>query len=579
MEGLYHQRGIRQFVFHDDNFLVASVKRNHERLDALAEAWQERGLRDIGFTIKCRPGDAERSVFEKLRRMGLLRVFLGIESASAAGLCSIGRLQEVAASEAALDLCRDLDISAQYTLMCFHPDATRETLRADLDFFRRHIQHPLNFCRVETYAGTPLEARLRAAGRGKGDYLARTYRIADDAIDVASRLATRIFPERCWDTNSLMEISIGLDHLAGVLRRFHRGSEIEPARARVADFVRRVNQDLVEMLAELLQIAGETTGLEDPALRRRTRELVERERESRRALLAEGIELRSHVRAIGLAGAERRRRAPRLLHTAAAVTLAAAVVSCGGESTRGGAAPDTDGDGLPDQCELQIFSTNPSLADTDADGVADGDENHDFGALTNLEEQQQAPAGGCIDAADMMSEYAPPPLVDTDGDGLPDQCEQEIFGTDPNHADSDGDNVPDGDEDHDFGYLTNLEEQQQAGAYACEDAFDMMSEYAPPPLEDADGDGLPDQCEQEIFGTDPGLTDSDGNGVADGDEDSDGLGMSNLGEQTLAGPYGCQDVDDGINEMAAAPLPAPDDPAAERWARAVLGPLDARRRS
>jgi len=595
MAALYHRRGVRQFVFHDDNFLVPSVRKNHERLDALQAAWAERGMSGLGFTIKCRPADAERSVFEKLARMGLLRVFLGVESGAAAGLAAIGRTPgargreaDVAAAEAALALCRELGISAQYTLMCFHPDATLETVRDDLDFFRRHDTFPLNFCRVESYAGTPLEARLRAAGRGRGDYLARTYTIADPAVDVASRLATRIFHQRCWATDSLMELAIGLDHLGGVLRHFHGGPRVAAARARVQDWTVRVNRDLVALLSELVQIASETAGLEDPALLRRTRALVVRERASRAALLQEGLALRDHVRALGLAASARAGarspapRARRLRQTAAAATLAAAVLSCGGERTSDGmseyAPPplqDRDGDGLPDQCEEEIFGTDPALADSDGDGTPDGDENHDGGSMTNAEEQQAAGEDSCADYPDLMTEYAPPPLDDTDGDGLPDQCEEEIFGTDPALADSDGDGTPDSDENHDASlgsFLTNLEEQEQAGPNQCADYPDMMSEAAPEPLPDGDGDGLPDQCEEEIFGTDPELADTDGDGTPDGGEDHDGGGLPNQLEQVLGGgEYYCQDVSDLINEMAAAPLPIPPDRDLERWARAVEG--------
>ncbi|MBN2194621.1 MAG: cobalamin-dependent protein [Polyangiaceae bacterium] len=594
MATLYHERGVRQFIFHDDNFLVPSTRRNHERLDALRLGWAERGLKGVGFTIKCRPSDVDRSVFEKLREMGLLRVFLGVESGSAEGLCSIGRSAgawgreaDVAAAETALELCRELGISAQYTLMCFHPDATVKTVMDDLAFLRRHAGHPLNFCRVETYAGTPLEARIRAAGRGRGDYLARTYSIADSRIDVASRLATRIFQDRCWATESLMEIAIGLDHLANVLRHYHRGSGIAAARKHVADWTTRVNGDLIGLLSELVQVATETAGLDDPELRRRTRALVARERASRAALLEEGLALREQVRALGLAASSRTvacqrgpaTRAQRLLQTAAAATIAAAVMSCGGETTGVSeyAPPpmrDSDDDGLPDRCEEEIFGTDPNDADTDDDGVMDGSENHDGGALNNLEEQTQA-GETCTDIHDMVSEYAPPPLEDTDGDGLPDQCEEEIFGTDPDQVDSDHDGTPDGDEEHDYGWMTNLEEQQQVGVGECEDVFDMVSEYAPPPLEDTDGDGLPDQCEEEIFGTDPADTDTDADGIPDGAEDHDGGGMSNLTEQTFGGgEYSCMDVEDMISEMAAFPLPSSTDPAAERWVRAVLDEPD-----
>ncbi|HOU93480.1 MAG TPA: hypothetical protein PLU22_20655, partial [Polyangiaceae bacterium] len=223
-----------------------------------------------------------------------------------------------------------------------------------------------------------------------------------------------------------------------------------------------------------------------------------------------------YIVTLGMAASERAEarttasRAQRLRQTAVAATLAAAVLSCGGEST-----------------------------------------------------------------SDGMSEYAPPPLQDRDGDGLPDQCEEEIFGTDPALADTDGDGTPDGDENHDAslgGYLTNLEEQELAGDDTCADYPDMMSEYAAEPLADTDGDGLPDQCEEEIFGTDPALADTDGDGTPDGAEDHDGGGLPNQLEQELGGgAYSCEDVSDMINEMAAAPLPTPADPGLERWARAVEG--------
>src|SRR6476660_3391740 len=39
-----------------------------------------------------------------------------------------------------------------------------------------------------------------------------------------------------------------------------------------------------------------------------------------------------------------------------------------------GALPDTDGDGLSDAEEVNIYGTSPVLADTDGDGFSDSDE-------------------------------------------------------------------------------------------------------------------------------------------------------------------------------------------------------------
>ena len=114
---------------------------------------------------------------------------------------------------------------------------------------------------------------------------------------------------------------------------------------------------------------------------------------------------------------------------------------------------DTDGDGLPDSYET-IIGTNPNCADTDGDGltdgyevlysstdpcdkytmkngVADGDLDPDTDGLTILQEQA----------------YGTDPLyADTDYDGLTDGEEVSRYGTDPLKYDTDDDGIGDGDE-------------------------------------------------------------------------------------------------------------------------------------
>ncbi len=345
MAALYHERGIRQFIFHDDNFLVPSVRQNHARIDAFERALARHGMRDIGFAIKCRPADAERSVFERLKAMGLLRVFFGIESASEEGLRSIGRDQTVAESARALELSRELDISSQYTLMMFHPDATLATVRADLAFMQEHIEHALNFCRTEIYAGTPLERRMIAEGRARGDYLARNYRIADAAIDRACDAAIDVFEPRCWVMGGLMERVIGLDHLDAVVGRFYTGPGASRWRRAFAAFRRRVNDDLHQKLSSLVEAAAAASSLTDPSFLRAFDIIRAEERTSREALEAECASLQSRLDDFMLAGIGARRDPvlrlvpdpPResLMRHAAAVALAfsvAAAAGCSSES-------------------------------------------------------------------------------------------------------------------------------------------------------------------------------------------------------------------------------------------------------
>jgi len=85
---------------------------------------------------------------------------------------------------------------------------------------------------------------------------------------------------------------------------------------------------------------------------------------------------------------------------------------------------DTDGDGIRDVWEVQVFHTDPLKRDTDGDGFDDREE---------IEKGFNPLGKG--------------PLVetDTDHDGLSDRLEL-IFGTDPLNADTDGDTYVDGKE-------------------------------------------------------------------------------------------------------------------------------------
>jgi outer membrane protein OmpA-like peptidoglycan-associated protein len=132
---------------------------------------------------------------------------------------------------------------------------------------------------------------------------------------------------------------------------------------------------------------------------------------------------------------------------------------------RGTGPLDPDHDGLSNKEEKKL-GTNPKLADTDGDGLSDGDE-----VLT----------------------YKTDPLKpDTDGDGLSDGDEVLKYKTDPLKADTDGDGLSDGDE---------------------------VLKYKTDPLKtDTDGDGLSDAQEVQQYKTDALKVDSDGDELTDGDE-------------------------------------------------------------
>jgi hypothetical protein len=129
-------------------------------------------------------------------------------------------------------------------------------------------------------------------------------------------------------------------------------------------------------------------------------------------------------------------------------------------ATKDGLKVDSDGDGLTDEDEINIFHTDPTNPDTDGDGISDGVEVR----LSALGFDPLTP--------NVVPQCSPQELTsDSDGDGLTD-CEEKLLGTDPTLVDTDGDGAPDivefvagtnylandGSDDDDFDGTTNLQE-------------------------------------------------------------------------------------------------------------------------
>jgi len=350
MASLYHERGIRQFIFHDDNFLVPNVEHNLERIEAIDRGMRREGVRHVALALKCRPGDVDRRVFLRLRDMGLLRVFLGIESGSRTGLASIGRRQTVAQEHRALDLCAELGISTQYTIIMFHPEATVASMREDLAFVARHAGQPLSFCRAEIYSGTPLEQRMLREGRAFGNYLAREYDYTDSLTLHAWTAARTLLAERCFAPNHLLGHIVRLDHQAAVLRHFYEGRDVDALVADFAAFELVANRDSVAVIEELFDLCEAYPNADAAGFRSAFDQLQARERLCCHALATRACAFRDAIaaRSVGVLGLGRGTIAPstdrsfleRLPQHAAAVFLAVGLLNC---SSEGGAKSLSDG--------------------------------------------------------------------------------------------------------------------------------------------------------------------------------------------------------------------------------------------
>jgi len=105
--------------------------------------------------------------------------------------------------------------------------------------------------------------------------------------------------------------------------------------------------------------------------------------------------------------------------------------------------PDSDNDGLKDGEEVNNYKSNPAIADTDTDGLSDGDEVQKYRTDPILPDSD---ADGLIDGDEVNTHLTNPLKADTDADEISDSDEIQIHKTDPLKPDTDSDGLKDGEE-------------------------------------------------------------------------------------------------------------------------------------
>ena len=206
---------------------------------------------------------------------------------------------------------------------------------------------------------------------------------------------------------------------------------------------------------------------------------------------------------------------------------------------------DSDGDGLLDGAEVDVYGTSPTAADTDGDGLRDADEINQY--------------------------HTNPRAADSDGDGLTDAAELQTTGTDPLKADTDGDGAGDGWE---VTYGLNPKDAQDGTRDTDGDGLTNAQEFAAgsnPNVRDTDGDGLDDRAEVMVYRTNPARVDSDDDGMPDGWEVTYGLNPNSAADATA-------DRDnDGYSNLAefrvkTDPTDSASAPTVPAWSTLMGGP-------
>ena len=327
MAELYHCHGVRIFNFQDDQFFLPGEAANLARLTELARELERQRVDEVALQVKARPDSLTLPVLTQLKQMGLFRVFLGVESNADSGLVTLGRNIVREQNQRALDMLRQVDVHTCFNLLIFDPEAELGGIRQNIAFMREQTYFPLNFCRVEVYAGTEIERRLREQDRLIGDYHGYTYLIDNPRVQQAYEMFREVFTPRNFLVEGMNHQTMRVDYYFHLLRHFHpdlAGSALRKQTKALVAELNTNNAELLEAICDFVDGSRAPSALEVEA---RTQALSLSRIGFDEAMRPRVEQLLATMR--GLSEQARRPRSVSRVVVMAAAGLVASTLSCG----------------------------------------------------------------------------------------------------------------------------------------------------------------------------------------------------------------------------------------------------------
>ena len=257
MRMLHEERGVRIFLFQDDDFpLFGKVWRqwaNEFVNELLRSGLPEKTI----WKMNCRADAVDRELFIKMRDAGLYLVYMGLESGSEQGLETLHKQITVAQNLRAVKILKSIGLMWEYGFMLLDPSSTFESVRENLNFLRTILADgclPVTFCRMLPYDGTPIKDELVQTGRLKGDVCNPDYDFLDPRLTAFYEGLTNTISLRGW-IHGLEAVTVQLStawHEVAVMERlFPTLPGMRRYKTRLRQITKRSNNLLLDVVEDL----------------------------------------------------------------------------------------------------------------------------------------------------------------------------------------------------------------------------------------------------------------------------------------------------------------------------------------
>lgn len=254
MAELWHERGVRYFYFVDEHLLPYAEPEALEYLRVWSEGLRARRVGPLGIGTMLRADRVTPAVAHAFAHLGLVRVFVGLELATAEEGRRFGR---TAPGEHELSLLWELASRGVVTvsnLMLVNPYSTPETIAAGIELLERVPRGVFEATRMMVYHGTRLHRTLQEEGRLIGNPFRYGYTFDDPRIERFAEIFLRLRAEAFWDYSVAFRTHDAFLALA-LARRLHPRRVDGGLTGRVERARREVNRLYVSAYRRALDLA------------------------------------------------------------------------------------------------------------------------------------------------------------------------------------------------------------------------------------------------------------------------------------------------------------------------------------
>jgi radical SAM superfamily enzyme YgiQ (UPF0313 family) len=208
MERLYKERGIRIFIFQDDDIYMRGKHHRQWMEEFLLELEVRRLAGNILWRISCRVDDLEADMLQKMKAAGLVSVYLGIESGSDEGLKTFNKHYTVNEVYQAVKMLNAIGLPFEFGFMILEPESTMALVRQNVEFLKNITLDGCslaNFCKMAPYAGTKVARRLQEEGRLTGTVDSPDYSFHDPRLSMLQLFISQTFNFRNFSDHGSVE--------------------------------------------------------------------------------------------------------------------------------------------------------------------------------------------------------------------------------------------------------------------------------------------------------------------------------------------------------------------------------------